>query len=110
MPQRSPKGISVSHDDPNRVLLPARRPQHLNATDHFFLDNHRSAAITCTRTASVHLHGPPNRGVRWNTLWANRGGRTSMLLVFSTSRSMLANREAKRSCSMKTHTMPFRVM
>ena len=60
MPQRSPKGISVSPDDQNRVLLPARRPQHLNATDHFFLDNHRSAAITCTRTGNVHLHGPQN--------------------------------------------------
>ena len=59
MPQRSPKGSSVSPDDQNRVLLPARRPQHLNATDHFFLDNHRSAAITCTRTGNVHLHGQP---------------------------------------------------
>src|SRR6267378_2815153 len=109
MPRRSPKGSSVSPDDQNRVLLPARRPQHLNATDHFFLDNHRSATITCTRTASVHLHGPPNRGVRWNTFWSNRG-RTSMLMVFSTSRSMLASRKAKRSCPMKIHTMPFRVL
>src|SRR6266403_1766814 len=33
-----------------------------------------------------------------------------MLMVFSTSRSMLASREAKRSCPMEIHTMPFRVL